>query len=179
MSKKRTNYWPESVAAILIAAVFLLSWTIYKTGVMPVQEDNSFMTDYQDVDMRSDELLVANREFFNRFEIAISSPYDIWELQQEFYKKRGMTSKLIDPDEDLILQVRGIDGGTVEGASLEVLMSRPTTRVDDYAIDTKDLGEGKFLLSGIEFDKPGRWQLIIQAGVDEYRGFKNKELYIQ
>jgi len=179
MPKEKQNPWPRSIAAFLIAATFLLTWTIIKTSQMPVHEENSFMTTYQDVDMNADTIYTQSQNFLRNYDILLVSEHENRALEQEFYKKRGMSTNVIKPWEEIELQLVDSEGNFVQNGNLEVLLSRPTMRIYDKEVDVKYLGEGKFSIGRINFEKPGRWQLVVKATVDELIGFKNIELYIE
>jgi len=179
MPKEKLNPWPRSIAAFLIAAAILLTWTVVKTSQMPVHEENSFMTTYQDVDMNSDEIYTQSQNFLRNYDILLVSEHEVKALEQEFYKKRGVTTNVIKPWNEIELQLVDSEGNFVQNGNLEVLLSRPTMRIHDKEVDAKYLGEGKFSVGRINFDKPGRWQLVVKATVDQLTGFKNIELYIE
>ncbi|MGM0624013.1 MAG: FixH family protein [Campylobacterota bacterium] len=179
MSQKRTNFWPESVAAILIAAALLLVWTVYKTSSMPVQEENIFMSTYQDVDMNAEDFVRQNNLFFDRFDIKLSSEYTQKEYDEEFYKKRGMFKRVIDPDEPIVLQVSDTQNNAVSVDDITVIVSRPTTRVSDTEIALVRQNTGEYVLQDVTFDSSGRWQLVVKVQKGEYVGFKNIEIYVE
>lgn len=179
MPKEKPSPWPRSIAAFLIAATFLLTWTIIKTSQMPVHEENSFMATYQDVDMKADVIVSKSNQFLKQYDILLVSDHENRPLEQEFYKKRGMTTNVIKPWEEIVLQLVDSEGNFVQEGVLEVLVSRPTMRKQDKSVQAKALGDGKFSIGRVQFENPGRWQLVVKGSVGEYIGFKNIDLYIE
>jgi len=179
MSKEKQNLWPRLIASFLIVASLLLVWTVIKTSQMPVHEENIFMTTYQDLDKNADKIYTQSQNFLRNYDILLASEHEVRVLEQEFYKKRGITTNVIKPWNEIELQLVDSEGNFVDNGNVEVLVSRPTMRSYDKEVDVKYLGKGKFSIGRINFEKPGRWQLIIKATVGELTGFKNIELYIE
>lgn len=179
MSQKRTNFWPESVAAILIAAALLLVWTVYKTSSMPVQEENVFMSTYQDVDMNAEDFVRQNNRFFAQYDIKLHSDFVQKEYDEEFYKKRGMFKRVIDPSKPIVLQVVDKKDSAVNVDAINVIISRPTTRASDKEAALVKQDRGVYALQEVSFDQSGRWQLVIKVAIGEYVGYKNIEIYVE
>jgi|GEM_PF-3206184 len=179
MTKEKQNPWPRLIVAFLIVAVILLIWTVVKTSQMPVHEENSFMTTYQDVEMNADTIYTQSQNFLKKYDILLVSEHEVRALEQEFYKKRGITTNVIKPWNEIELQLVDSEGNFVDNGNVEVLLSSPTMRIYDKEVDVKYLSKGKFSIGRINFEKSRRWQLIIKAMVSELTGLKNMELFIE
>lgn len=178
MSNKKKNFWPQSIAALLMAAALLLIWTVVKTSTMPVHEENSFMHAYQEVDLNSNEIITQNNKFFSKYDIVISSDHQQKELEG-FYKQRNRTTNYVDKANPVVLEVTSNDGSLIESASMEVILSRPTSTADDSPLEVQSLGNASFEVDLSAVEKPGRWQLVIKAEVNNITGYKNIDLYLE
>jgi hypothetical protein len=177
MSNEKKNFWPQSIAAFLILAAFLLTWTVLKTSTMPVHEENLFMNTYQEVDLNSDEIITLNNKFFNRYDVVLVSAHTEKPLEG-FYKERKRTTNYIDKTQPIVLEVKSLSGETFT-SNLEAMMTRPTTRANDKELILTKLEGNKYELKIDQFDKPGRWQLIAKVNAEGLTGYKSIDIYIE
>ncbi len=177
MAEQKTNYWPQSIAALLFAAALLIVWTVIQTSTMPVHEENNFMSKYQNVDLNADEILKQNKAFFQEYGIAITSPFEEVAMENAMYKKRNRTTRRIDPSQPLRLQVDAKDK-KIKQASMQVLLSRPTTTASDRQLEVKQVKSDTFEIDLSGHTRPGRWQLVVKADVSKKTGYKNFDLWI-
>jgi len=177
MADQKTNYWPQSIAALLFAAALLIVWTVIQTSQMPVHEENNFMKAYQNVDLNADEILRQNREFFKEYDVDLISKHTKQPIENEIYKKRNRMTFKIDPTIPMQLQVDAKEG-SVADSSMQVLLTRPTTTVSDKQLQVRKQGQGRFVIDLSAVDTPGRWQLVTKTTVSEKSGYKNFDLWI-
>jgi hypothetical protein len=150
------NYWPHSIAFILLLGVIACAWTIKIALDNPVEMSNMFMQKYQNVDDNINELILSEKKF--------DSKYTIKMLNDNLRVGKNIIS----------LELR--DSELVQNATLIALITRPETTKFDQVIENVNFVDGQYKIENIDITKTGRWILRVQIKINDLITFKNFEL---
>ncbi|WP_286337984.1 FixH family protein [Hydrogenimonas cancrithermarum] len=146
---------------MILTVVMLGIWTIKVAVNNPVQEDNSYMMKYQDVDEKINEILASQKMFDEKYRIDLS----------------GNTLKLGENR----IEIRVVDknGNPVEGAEVIAIVTRPTTSKDDIRLNEFEWTGEKFLSEPFELKRGGRWNIEVKVTIEGTNGFKTYKTFVK
>jgi nitrogen fixation protein FixH len=153
--KTRINYWPLAILGLLLWGVALTLWTLDASSNNKVQMDNSYMTNYHDVDESFNELMAKKDEFNKNYIL------DLEEVSLHF------------GENSINVKVFSKDIQPIQNAKITALITRPHTVQSDMNVNEfKYLEDGEYKSSTFALDKKGRWQVILKVQVGKYQTFE-------
>ena len=167
MSKKSDSgkYWPYMILGFLIIGITLGYWTIKNTISLPVQESNRYMQKYQSADKNANLIAELEARFDSKYNLEVVG------LEKSNFKPKNLKRK---PHQHYVLNdnntfkyiVRTKDGKGVSDANITLLLTRPSTDVDNRYINTiVNSGNGEYVVKDLNLSKPGRYILRAKISV--------------
>ena len=161
------KYWPYMILGFLAIGITLGYWTIKSTISMPVREENAFMMKYQDADKVANEIAEAEARFDSKYNVEVSG------LNKSDFKPKNLKRKphqyfKLESNNTVIYKITKKDNTPINDANVTLLLTRPSTNVDDKMIGSlKNSGNGEYK-ANILISKPGRYilRVRIQVGND-------------
>lgn len=153
MKTAEKNYWPHAIVAMILFVVILGIWTIKTAIDFPVQEDNSFMMGYHELDSNVNDVLLKQAQFLKK------------------YKIEYLPEPLTVGKNSIQIAVKEKEGASVRDANVTLLVTRPETRKYDQTVQLERQGN-YYSVDNIELPIAGRWNLLFRVGVENLAAFK-------
>lgn len=161
---KQRNFWPLGIFLVTMAVVGLIIWTVNLALKNPVELENSYMTYYQDVDGRINEIQRSEKHFWGIYEL----------------KGLGYSFALSEPKGITLRLVKREGGADVSGAKATFRLTRPHTAREDIELgEGIELEAGVYATPAITFPKPGRWKLQGRLETDQGEGHFEREISVR
>lgn len=124
----KRNYWPLLFISIFTFTLGMIIWTVMSAIKLPVNEDESFLRSYQDVDANYNTIMISNQIFLKKYDFNLNingKDFDLTtddiKYSQRVLEKKSLHKNLLKYGKnDLILVVR--DKVTKEKKSVDVLL---------------------------------------------------------
>lgn len=155
MSKSSGRIWPYSIGAAIILVFGFCVATVVVTQSVNIQESDAYMTHYQEADLNANELIGARVAFDQKYKIE--------------YISDGISEK----ESILRYKVTDVNANPINNATLILAKSRPETKAFNQQLENPVVENGIYSFSGLEFPKPGVWNIIVKVSIDEYYRFYN------
>lgn len=93
--KKNRNYWPLLFISIFVFTIGMIIWTIYSAVKVPVNEDETFLQRYHNLDESFNEYIASNKTFEEKynFHIIINGKSLGLITQDIYYSQRVLEKK--------------------------------------------------------------------------------------
>lgn len=82
----KRNYWPLLFIAIFSFTLGMIIWTVMSAIKLPVNEDESFLRSYQDVDANYNTIMTSNQIFLKKYDFSLNVNEKIFGLTTEDIK---------------------------------------------------------------------------------------------
>lgn len=181
MNKKR-NYWPLLFIGIFVFTLGMIIWTIYSAIKVPVNEDETFLKRYHNLDQSFNEVISSNEDFkkdytfkitINKNELGLITK-DIFYSQRVLEKKskhKNIFKKGINTISFKIINKANLLENTLK---INFRVTRATNNKMDMNFTQNDLNknyDGKF-----NIDTEGNWNI---TGIVETKDGKRAYFYIK
>ena len=67
----KRNYWPLLFIGIFSFTLGMIIWTVMSAIKLPVNEDESFLRSYQDVDANYNTIIISNQVFLKKYNFSL------------------------------------------------------------------------------------------------------------
>ena len=67
----KRNYWPLLFIGIFSFTLGMIIWTVMSAIKLPVNEDESFLKSYQDVDANYNTIMISNQVFLKKYDFSL------------------------------------------------------------------------------------------------------------
>ena len=152
MKKKGKNYYLHFISALVLWAFVLGYWTIKNAVENPVQLDDTFMMKYQKVDSDINKIIAKGIAFDKKYTMQL------------------LTKKIHEGKNKLQIKLADKNNKAIKDASLTVLVTRPVSKKYDKKQTIKV--KNSIVSIDVNIDKPGRWNVILRAKVDNLERFQ-------
>jgi hypothetical protein len=178
MSKNNDSgkFWPYMILGFLAIGITLGYWTIKSTISMPVRQENAFMMKYQDADKFANEIAEAQSRFDSKYDLNVSG------LEKSDFKPKHLKRKphqyfKLNNNNSVIYKITKKDGKTINDANVTLLLTRPSTNVDDKLIgNIKSNDKGEYI-ANFSVNKPGRYILRVRVQIGKDLKFLDTYCY--
>ena len=68
----KRNYWPLLFIGIFSFTLGMIIWTVMSAIKLPVNEDESFLKSYQDVDSNYNNIMISNQVFLKKYDFNLN-----------------------------------------------------------------------------------------------------------
>lgn len=179
IEKKPMPKWLVYTLFILkfVLSLSLIIWTVYMTLQSDVgqDDDNAFLSTQKVMDDNYNAIVEQNNEFsskynvkfvFNDTEIIGLTHQDIY-LSQRNIKERTLRKNMLNVGENTVsVYIQDKNGNTVEKDTIEILVTKNTTHLEDVILNFKDETTKKFMIQSL-----GYWNITGTLDVNGSRGY--------
>ncbi|WP_456380840.1 FixH family protein [Hydrogenimonas sp.] len=159
--KDEINYWPYAIVGMILTVVLLGIWTIKVAVSNPVQLDNNYMMDYQDVDENINEILAQQKVFDSKYRV---------DMTQNRLKKG---------ENRVIVALTDINGDPVDGAEIIAIVARPTTLKGEKKLGPFKREERFYVSDSFVLEHGGRWNIQVKIKVGNDIGYKTYKTFVK
>jgi len=169
---KEKTYWPHMIVGFLMVAVTLGYWTIHSASSMPVQESNTYMRKYQIVDMDINEILSKKDAFNKQYNIELTQK-ERMVVTDNIYSNRIQEDQIVlkDGKNSFTFIIKDKSSSNIvsnlDVDSIEFLLTRPHTKVDDILIKNVKFKDSKITINNINIRKKGRYTIQIRLDMKD------------
>ncbi|MGP1450184.1 MAG: FixH family protein [Wolinella sp.] len=157
------NLWPLGITLVTLTVVGMIIWTVTLALKNPVELENAYMDNYQNVDLNINEIIQAQKHFFSLYAPSIQK----LELSES-------------NDRISVHLVKKSDSTPVSDAHITLRLTRPHTTREDIDLGTIDeMRNGLYISKAISFPSKGRWKIQTTISTDDAHGYFEQELYIR
>jgi len=177
-SKK--TYWPHMILGFLAIGLTLSYWTVKSASSMPVQESNQYMLKYQAADIHINEILEKKMAFDKTYTIVLVGK-ETMVMTDNVNSNRPQADaiKLSHGENSFSYEVRTKEGKVVEDVNATFVLTQPHSRREDQVFYAVPYHEGKYLISGVNINKAGRYLLQFRAEVAGTVGYLESSAYLK
>ena len=160
--KGEINYWPYAIVGMILTVVLLGIWTIKVAVSNPVQLDNSYMMDYQDVDANINEILAKQKSFDRKYRVDMA----------QNHLKIG--------ENRIVVSLTDVNGNRVKDAEIVAIVARPTTLKGQIELGSFKRSKGADYVSDpFIIERGGRWNIQVKIKVGNDVGFKTYKTFVK
>lgn len=125
----KRNYWPLFFIGIFLFTFSLIVWTVMSAVKNPVNEDESFLRTYQDVDTNYNDIMNSNQIFLNKYDFTLVindekfglTTEDI-KFSQRVLEKYSKHKNLLKYDKQNDIKLFVIDKITKEKKAIDIVL---------------------------------------------------------
>ena len=137
--KKKRNLWPLFFIGIFSFTFSMIIWTIMSSKKINIEEDESFMQKYQDIDANYNNIMISNMKFLNKYDFVLTLNGKEFPLSIEDIKYSQRVLKLKSEHKDILkigandLSIKVTNKNTNEIQNLEfnIKITKSNTKLDD------------------------------------------------
>ena len=178
-SKKR-NWWPVFFVGIFSLSFSMIIWTITSSKKIQIEEDESFMQKYQDMDDNYNDIMTSNLKFLSKYDFVLTLngknfPLSIEDIRysQRVLKLKSEHKNIFNiGDNDLAIKV--IDKNTKEIKDLDfnIKVTKSNTKKDDIYLDKNNFKfDGNSHTTNFEIKDENNWNITGNITVGEDIGY--------
>jgi hypothetical protein len=175
----KRNYWPLLFISIFSFTLGMIIWTVMSAIKLPVNEDNSFLRTYQDVDANYNSIIISNQVFLKKYDFNLNinekdfglTTEDIRYSQRVLEKKSKHKNLLKYGLNDISLIVR--DKQTNEKKSVNIILkvTMSSSNNFDILLENKSFNnKDNEYVSTFEISDRNNWNITGTFEVDGITG---------
>lgn len=147
--------WPYAIGVSIIMVFGFCVATIMVTQQRPVEKSDDYMMDYNYADLHANELIQAEIDFNQKYNISY------------------ITESLPQEGAQIKYKITDKEGNSVDNAEFKVIITRPNNHKHDQELATPSVDDGVYTFSGFSLPKPGRWNVMARITIGEDQRFYN------
>lgn len=141
---KKRNLWPLFFIGIFMFTFSMIIWTIMSSKKINIEEDESFMQKYQDIDANYNNIMISNMRFLSKYDFVLTLngkefPLSIEDIKysQRVLKEKSLHKDILKIGENN-LTINVIDKKTKEVQNLDfnIKITKSNTKADDIFLKT-------------------------------------------
>ncbi len=153
MNKGRV--WPYAIGAAITLVFSFCVATIFITESSAIQESDTYMTKYQEVDLQANKFIMQRMEFDKLYNIVY------------------ITKKISGHSPIISYKLTTKDGTALNNAKIKIAISRPETDEYDKTLENPSVDNGVYSFTLEEFPRKGVWNIIAKVNVENKERFLN------
>lgn len=176
----KRNYWPLFFIGIFSFTFSMIIWTIYSAVQVPVNEDDTFLKSYQDVDNNFNKIIISNKQFLKNYNFKIMlnkkeldlGTKDIFLSQRAIEKKSTHKNILHEGKNSVKVLISDKKGNFIKNVMINFRVTKATN--NSNIIDVKDDGfkkESNSYTTSINIPKKGNWNIIATFEIENSKGY--------
>lgn len=148
----KRNYWPLFFIAIFSFAFGMIVWTIHSAIKVPVNQDETFLSSYHDVDRDYNKIVNSNKAFEKKYKLELTINKKTFDLEYKdmFLAQRAIEEKSKHKDifnnGQNIIKVAILDKKTdtfIKDFDIKIRVSRPTSHEHTVDLLNKDFSKNE------------------------------------
>lgn len=157
----------------------MIIWTIYSSTQAPVNQDESFLNTYQNVDENFNDIAMANENFLNNYDFVLKVNKQEFGLTYSdiFYSQRVIESR--SPHKDILnvgdnqVQIIIKNRATKEvisDAQIALRVTRATNNKSDINLESFEQNQDSYQ-SNFELTMKGNWNITGVVSIGDNKGY--------
>ena len=181
MSKtKKINLWPLFFIGIFSLSFSMIIWTITSSKKIQIEEDESFMQKYQDMDDNYNNIMTSNLKFLSKYDFVLTLNGKNFPLSIEDIRYSQRVLKLKSEHKNIFnigandLAIKVIDKNTKEVKDLDfnIKVTKSNTKKDDIFLDNNNFKfDGKSYNTNFDIKDENNWNITGNVTVGEDIGY--------
>ena len=181
MSKtKKINLWPLFFIGIFSLSFSMIIWTITSSKKIQIEEDESFMQKYQDMDDNYNNIMTSNLKFLSKYDFVLTLNGKNFPLSIEDIRYSQRVLKLKSEHKNIFnigandLAIKVIDKNTKEIKDLDfnIKVTKSNTKKDDIFLDNNNFKfDGKSHNTNFDIKDENNWNITGNVTVGEDIGY--------
>lgn len=180
---QKYHLWLLLFFAIFGGTFSMIIWTVKSAVATPVYEDNSFMSNYQDIDDNFNNVYISNVKFNNRYDTKVTindrtvgmNFSDVLYGQRSLEKKSTNQNMLLVGQNSLSIHITDKESSTVvKDANVSFILTRAIEDMYDINLNNFKFENERYNSSG-EIKLEGNWNIIGKIVIGDDTG----HLYIK
>lgn len=181
MSKtKKINLWPLFFIGIFSLSFSMIIWTITSSKKIQIEEDESFMQKYQDMDDNYNNIMTSNLKFLSKYDFVLTLNGKNFPLSIEDIRYSQRVLKLKSEHKNIFnigandLAIKVIDKNTKEIKDLDfnIKVTKSNTKKDDIFLDNNNFKfDGKSYNTNFDIKDENNWNITGNVTVGEDIGY--------
>jgi hypothetical protein len=177
----KRNYWPVFFVTIFSFVFCMIVWTVHSAVTNPVNEDETFLKSYHELDGEFNEIVEANQKFLSKynFKIKINKKESPLVINDMFLAQRAIEEKsnhknIFHHGENSIV-ITLMDKKTneaIKDIKISFRISRPTNNYHNFNFSNKDFKviDGKYNLD-VKLPLKGNWNITATFKIGSDTGY--------
>lgn len=175
MSKKR-NLWPLLFIAIFGFTFSMIVWTIVKSSQANLDTDDSFVSNYHNVDENYNEMIIQTQKFLTKYDMKlISNQKDIALDNNDMFLRQAAKNKnhenlFVVGDNKLIFLISDKQGQIQSNVSIKAVFTSSTSNSQKQIIDKLVFADGKYV-ANLKIDKIGNYNISGEVSIGSEKAY--------
>ena len=175
----KRNYWPLLFIGIFSFTLGMIIWTVMSAVKLPVNEDESFLRTYQDVDENYNTIMISNQVFLKKYNFSLNvnkktfplTTEDIKYSQRVLEKKSEHKNILKYGLNDISLIVSDKNTNEKKSVKIALKVTKSISNKFDILLNNKDFKNKDMLYtSTFEISDKNNWNITGTFEVDGITG---------
>jgi len=182
MKKKQqeTSYWPHMILGFLFIGITLGYWTVKSASSLPVNEANTYITEYQTYETDYNAIKEAQERFNARYNLALDGVSYVTVPVKNSKAKTSERAVVLEKGLNrFAFRITDKAGNPIPDMNATFLLTRPFTNRDDVAYDRVPFKNGAYVIEELNITKPGRYTLEFKASKGDATGYLELPAYLQ
>lgn len=176
----KRNYWPLFFIGIFSFVFSMIIWTIVSATSVPVNEDNSFLQTYQEVDDNYNKIMNSNLDFNNKYDLSFIlngkklplSTKDIMYSQRVLEKFSKNKNLLNVGDNTLEIVAFDKETGKTNLIDINLVVTKSSSNNKDISLKTDKFtnNENKYT-TNFSIDEENNWNITGTFNIADKTGY--------
>ena len=155
MNLSNGRIWPYTITFLIIMVFGFCVATIVVTSKLPVENSDTYMSYYQDVDANANKFIQARIDFNRKYNI------------------KYLSDKVNSKGTVFRYKITNLDSHPISDAKIKLIVTRPNTHKYDIELNNPTYQDGIYSFANTILPKEGRWDIIAKINVGEFERFYN------
>jgi hypothetical protein len=175
----KRNYWPLLFIGIFSFTLGMIIWTVMSAIKTPVNEDESFLKSYQDVDANYNVIMISNQVFLKKYDFSLDVNKKIFGLTTEDIKfsqrvleKKSQHKNILNYGlNDISLVVRDKITNEKKSVKIALKITKSISNKSDILLSNEDfINNDNQYTSSFEITDKNNWNITGTFEVDGITG---------
>ena len=175
----KRNYWPLLFITIFSFTFGMIIWTVMSAIKLPVNEDESFLKSYQEVDANYNTIMISNQVFLKKYDFNLKindvdfdlTTEDIKYSQRVLEKKSLHKNLLKYGNNDLVLTIKDKISQEKKNVKIMLKVTKSISNKFDILLNNEDFKNiNSEYTSSFEITDKNNWNITGMFEVDGLTG---------
>ena len=178
--KKKLNLWPLFFIGIFMFTFSMIIWTIMSSKKINIEEDESFMQKYQDIDENYNTIMISNMKFLAKYDFVLTLngkefPLSIEDIKysQRVLKEKSLHKNVLKiGDNNLSIKVKDKNTQEIQNLDFYIKVTKSNTKADDIYLKNENFKlEDDNYNTTFEIKDENNWNITGTIKVGEDAGY--------
>lgn len=177
---KKRNLWPLFFVGIFSLAFSMIIWTIMSSKKIQIEEDESFMQKYQDMDDNYNGIMISNMKFLSKYDFILTLngkdfPLSIEDIRysQRVLKLKSEHKNIFNiGSNDIMIKVIDKNTNEVQDLDFNIKVTKSNTKKDDiFLVNDNFKLDGNTYKTNFKINDENNWNITGNVSVGEDIGY--------